>query len=62
MSRAFLAGSEGDRKALADVEKKLKEIVAIIEDGGYSRPLTTRLRELEAKQNELTERPTPSVP
>jgi len=33
------AGGEADRKALANVEKKLKEIVTAIEDGGYSRPL-----------------------
>jgi hypothetical protein len=56
LNRERRAGSEADRKALADVEKKLKEIVTAIEDGGYSRPLMTRLRELEAKQDELTER------
>ncbi len=56
LSRERRAGSETDRKALADVEKKLKEIVTAIEDGGYSRPLMMRLRELEAKQDELTER------
>ncbi len=56
LNRERRAGSETDRKALADVEKKLKEIVTAIEDGGYSRPLMMRLRELEAKQDELTER------
>ena len=56
LNRERRADSEADRKALADVEKKLKEIVTAIEDGGYSRPLMTRLRELEAKQDELTER------
>ncbi len=56
LNRERRAGSETDRKALGDVEKKLKEIVTAIEDGGYSRPLMTRLRELEAKQDELTER------
>ena len=55
LNRERRAGSEADRKALADVEKKLKEIVTVIEDGGYSRPLMMRLRELEAKQDELTE-------
>jgi len=50
------AGSDADRQAVADVEKKIKEIVTVIEDGGYNRPLMTRLRELEAKQDELTER------
>jgi site-specific DNA recombinase len=45
-----------DRKALADIEKKLKEIITAIEDGGYSRPLMARLRDLEAKHDEVTER------
>jgi site-specific DNA recombinase len=56
LNRERRAGSEADRKALADVEKKIKEIVTVIEDGGYSRPLMMRLHELEAKQDELTER------
>jgi site-specific DNA recombinase len=56
LNRERRAGSDADRKALADVEKKLKEIVTAIEDGGYSRPLMMRLRELESKQDELTER------
>jgi site-specific DNA recombinase len=56
LNRERRAGGEADRKALADVEKKLKEIVTAIEDGGYSRPLMMRLRDLEAKQDELTER------
>jgi site-specific DNA recombinase len=50
LNRERRAGGESDRKALADVEKRLKEIVTVIEDGGYSRPLMMRLRELEAKQ------------
>jgi site-specific DNA recombinase len=56
LNRERRAGSETDRKALGDVEKKLKEIVNTIEDGGYSRPLMMRLRKLEAKQDELMER------
>jgi len=31
-----------NRKALADIEEKLKEFITAIEDGGYSRPLMTR--------------------
>jgi hypothetical protein len=54
--RALRRGGEADRKALAHVEKRLKEIVTVMEDGGYSRLLMMRLRELEAKQDELTER------
>ena len=56
LNRERRAGGQADRKALADVERKLKEIVTVIEDGGYSGPLMTRLRELETKQDELTER------
>lgn len=47
---------DADRKAFADIERKIKEIVTVIEDGGYSRPLMDRLRDLEAKQDELAER------
>ena len=53
LNRERRAGGEADRKALADVERKLKEIVTVIEDGGYSGPLMTRLRELETKQDDL---------
>ncbi len=55
LNREQRAGGETDRKALADVESKLKEIVTAIEDGGCSRLLMACLRELEAKQDELTE-------
>jgi DNA invertase Pin-like site-specific DNA recombinase len=56
LNRERRSSGDTDRKAFADAEKKLKEIVTAIEDGGYSRPLMMRLRELEAKQDELTER------
>jgi len=56
LNRERRSSGDADRKALADIEKKLKEIVTAIEDGGYSRPLMARLQDLEAKQNELTER------
>jgi site-specific DNA recombinase len=56
LNRERRSSSGADRKALADIEKKLKEIVTAIEDGGYSRPLMARLRDLEAKQDELAER------
>src|SRR5215471_6585564 len=47
---------DDDRKALAAIERKLKEIVTAIEDGGYTRGLSDRLRELEARQDEITQR------
>ncbi|MDP2373997.1 recombinase family protein [Reyranella sp.] len=56
LNRERRSSGAADRKALADIDKKLKEIVTAIEDGGYSRPLMARLRDLEAKQDELTER------
>jgi site-specific DNA recombinase len=56
LNRERRASGDADRKALADIERKLKVIVTAIEDGGYSRPLMGRLRELESKQDGLTER------
>ena len=38
------------------MEKRIGEIVAAIEDGGYSRTLADRLRRLEAEQDALSER------
>ena len=34
LNRERRLSSESDRKALADVEKKIREIVSIMEDGG----------------------------
>jgi DNA invertase Pin-like site-specific DNA recombinase len=45
-----------DRKTLAAIERKIKEIVTAIEDGGYTRGLSDRLRELEVRQDEITQR------
>ena len=55
LNRERQAGSEADRAELAKVERSLKEIVSAIEGGGYTRMLTDRLRELEAKQEALRE-------
>ena len=48
--------AETDRKALADIERQLKAIIATIEEGGYTRMLSDRLRALEAQQDEIAER------
>ena len=56
LNRERRTNGEADRKALTDIERKLKEIVAAIEDGGYTRMLSDRLRELEAQQDEIAER------
>ncbi len=45
-----------DRKELAGIEKKIKAMVAVIEDGGYARGMMDRMRELEARQDEIEER------
>ena len=56
LNREQRLSGESDRRRLADVQKKIAEIVSVIENGGSSRPLMTRLRELEAKEDELAER------
>ena len=56
LNRERRSSGVSDRTALAGIGKKIKEIVTVIEDGGYTRGLTDRLRELEARQDELTER------
>ena len=56
LNRQRRVAGEADRTALAEVEKKIAEIVTAIEDGGYTRALTDRLRKLEAEQDALTER------
>ncbi len=56
INRDRRAAGANDRRELADIEKKTASIIAVIEDGGYVRGMVDRLRELEARQNELTER------
>jgi len=56
LNRERRTAGDADRRALADIERKLREIVSAIEDGGYSRMLSDRLRELEAKHDKITER------
>ena len=56
LNRERRASGAGDRKELAAVEKKIAAMIAVIEDGGYVRGMVDRLRELEARQDELTER------
>ena len=56
LNRERRAVGEADCAALAEVEEKIAEIVTAIEDGGYTRSMTDRLRKLEAEQDALTER------
>ncbi len=53
LNRERRASGASDRKELAEVEKKIATMISVIEDGGYVRGMMDRLRELEAKQDEL---------
>ena len=56
LNRERRASGATDRKELADIEKKIATMVAVIEDGGYARGMMDRMRELEARQDEIAER------
>ncbi len=56
LNRERRASAAGDRRELAAIEKKIATMIAAIEDGGYVRGMSDRLRELEARQVELAER------
>jgi site-specific DNA recombinase len=56
LNRERRSSGSTDRRARADIEKKLKEIITAIEDGSYNRPLIAHLRDLEARQDEVTAR------
>ena len=56
LNRERRASGTTDRKELAAVEKKIAAMIAAIEDGGYVRGMSDRLRELEARQDALAER------
>ena len=55
INRERRASGASERKELAGVEKKIAAMIAVIEDGGYVRGMVDRLRELEARQEELNE-------
>jgi hypothetical protein len=50
------ASGDADRRELDKIARSIKEIVATIEEGSGSRALVTRLRELEAQEDELKAR------
>ena len=56
LNRERRRSGETTRRELADTEKTIKEIVRVIEQGGYHRALSTRLTELETKQDDLNAR------
>ena len=56
LNRERRASGASDRRELADIEKRIASMIAAIEEGGYVRGISDRLRELEARQDEPTER------
>ena len=56
LNRERRASSESDRRELEAVKKKMAAMIGVIEDGGYVQGMIDRLRELEARQNELETR------
>ena len=56
LNRERRASGASDRRELAEIKKKIAAMIAAIEDGGYVRGMSDRLRELEARQDELAER------
>ena len=47
------ASGEGHRSELAKIHRTLKQMLSAIEDGGYTRGMTERMRELEAREDVL---------
>ncbi len=56
LNRERRASGVTDRKELAGIEKKIASMLDAIEEGGYVRGMSDRLRELEARQDEINER------
>ena len=56
LNRERCASGEAERKELAYIEKKMAAMISVIEDGGYVKGMIDRLRDLEARQEELKER------
>ena len=56
LNRERRASGESDRRELAEVRKKTAAMIAAIEDGGYVKGMVERLRELEAREDELAGR------
>ena len=56
LNRARRASGAADRRELAGIRKKIKGMVAVIQDGGYARDAMDCMRDLEAREAELNER------
>lgn len=49
------ANGEGYRSELAKIQRTLKQMLGVIEEGGHTRGMTDRMRELEAREDALKE-------
>lgn len=53
LNRERRTSGEANRRELANTEKAIREIIHVIEQGGFHRALQDRLTELEARQDDL---------
>ncbi len=53
LNRTRRASGAGHRTELARIGRTLKSMLQVIEDGGYTRGMTDRMRDLEAREDEL---------
>ena len=55
LNRERRASGEGHRSELAKIQRTLKQMLGAIEEGGHTRGMTERMRELEAREDVLKE-------
>ena len=55
LNRERRANGDGYRTELAKIQRTLKQMLSVIEEGGYTRGMTDRMREMEAREDELKE-------
>ena len=53
LNRERRASGEGHRSELAKIHRTLKQMLSAIEEGGHTRGMTERMRELEAREDVL---------
>ncbi len=53
LNRERRASGEGHRSELGKIHRTLKQMLSAIEDGGHTRGMTERMRELEAREDVL---------
>ena len=56
LNRERRSSVDADRRELEKIARSVKEIIAVIEEGGGNRVMVARIRELERREDELTER------